>query len=60
MALQLITERESVTPVKMQGEEVDMVQFYKYLGVHNNNRLDRTNKKLYKRWQDIVLQNYRF
>lgn len=25
-----------------------------------NNRLDRTNKKLYKRWQDIVLQNYHF
>lgn len=33
---------------------------YKYLGLHNNNRLDRTNKKLYKRWQDIVLQNSHF
>lgn len=26
-------------------------------GVHNNNKLDRTNKELHKRWQDIVLQN---
>lgn len=45
MALLLIIAWESVTPVKKQGEEVDMVQFYKYLGVHNNNKLDRTNKK---------------
>ena len=33
-----------MTPVKTQGEEVDMVQFYKYLGEHIINRLDRTNK----------------
>lgn len=56
MALLLITARESMTPVRKQSEEEDMVQFYKYLRVHNNNKLDRTNKKLYKRWQDIVLQ----
>lgn len=40
----LLLSRKSVTPVKIQGEEVDMVPFYKYLGVHILNSLDRTNK----------------
>lgn len=40
----LLLNGKSVTPVKIQGEEVDMEPFYKYLGVHINNRLDRTNK----------------
>lgn len=39
----LLLSGKSATPVKIQAEEVDMVQFYKYLGVHIN-RLDRTNK----------------
>lgn len=43
-----------MTAVKIQGEEVDMVQCCRHLGAHINNRLDRTNKTYCSRCGRIV------
>lgn len=41
------------TPVNIQGKDIEIVDSYKYLGVHLNNKLDRTTNTdvLYKKGQ---------
>lgn len=40
----LLLSRKSLTSVKTQREEAEMMLFYKYQGIHINSHLDRTNK----------------
>ena len=45
--------RRTPTPITIRGEEVEMVDSYKYLGVHINNKLDWTDntEALYRKGQ---------
>lgn len=59
MALLLITEREIDDTCQNTGW-VDMVQFYMYLGVHINNRLDRTTNTYCTRGGRILFKTVLF
>jgi len=51
MVVDLRRNKAPVTPVSIQGNNVDIVQDYKYLGVHIDNKLDwaKNTDSLYRK-----------